>query len=111
MAGIKTKLWGVVSITQLSASLGNSVFPGYTNRFEAMHRFTDNKPSDEKADNARIVSRRAFPFRSRYWPTAIKSADQRTPQKPNMTVEDLISELKPAITMAKSKVLELRGLL
>lgn len=32
-------------------------------------------------------------------------------KKPNMTVEDLISELKPAIAVANSKVLELRGLL
>lgn len=43
--------------------------------------------------------------------TTIKSAFCPVIKKSIMTVEDLISELKPAIAMAKSKVFELRGLL
>jgi hypothetical protein len=43
--------------------------------------------------------------------TTIKSVFAPVIKKSIMTVEDLISELKPAIAMAKSKVFELRGLL
>ena len=43
--------------------------------------------------------------------SAIKSGFVLHSKKLTMTVEELISELKPAIALANSKVFELRGLL